>query len=222
MEAFAHPINPSQTQFAPDFAQPVDDHRETRDETLIIAAILGGETHAYHDLVRPYEDIVYRMVFRMLRNHGDAEDVAQETFLKAFLKLANFRFNARFSTWLLSIALNEARSRLRLRSTRAAAYGESFSEQSPQSPLLLLRDKGETPLETLEREELRTVLQRAISELPVIYRDVLRMRVLEEHSVKVTAQALISSEEVVKVRLHRARRLLRKKLKSYRSLKHAS
>lgn len=222
MEAFAHSFNPPRTQFAPALTQPDDDRPEVRDETLIIAAILHGETHAYHDLVRPYEDIVYRMVFRMLKNHGDAEDVAQETFLKAFLKLANFRFNAKFSTWLLSIALNEARSRLRLRGSRAAAYGESFSEQSTQSPLLLIRDKGETPLEALERGELRSLLQRAISELPVIYRDVLRMRVLEEHSVKVTAQVLISSEEVVKVRLHRARRLLRKNLKSYRPWEHAS
>jgi RNA polymerase sigma-70 factor (ECF subfamily) len=222
MEAFAHSFNPPQTQFASALTQPVDDRPEARDETLIIAAILSGETHAYHDLVRPYEDIVYRMAFRMLKNHGDAEDVAQETFLKAFLKLASFRFNARFSTWLLSIALNEARSRLRLRISRAAHYGESSSEQSTMSPLLLARDKGETPLEALEREELRTLLQRAISELPVIYRDVLRMRVLEEHSVKVTAQALTSSEEVVKVRLHRARRMLRKKLKSYRSQEYAS
>lgn len=222
MEAFAHQFSSSQTQFAPALTQPADDHPEVRDETLIIAAILSGETHAYHDLVRPYEDMVYRMAFRILRNHGDAEDVAQETFLKAFLKLASFRFNSRFSTWLLSIALNEARSRLRLRSSRSAAYGESFSEQSTQSPLLQARDKGESPLETLERGELRSLLQRAISELPIIYRDVLRMRVLEEHSVKVTAQSLISSEEVVKVRLHRARKLLRKKLKSYRSREHAS
>jgi RNA polymerase sigma-70 factor, ECF subfamily len=222
MEAVAHPFHLSQTQAAPVLDHPITNRPEERDETRIIAAILGGETHAYHDLVRPYEDIVYRMSFRMLRNHGDAEDAAQETFLRAFLKLASFRFNARFSTWLLSIALNEARSRLRRRSSRSSAYGESFSEQSTQLPLLLARDKGESPLQTLEREEMRSQLQRAISELPVIYRDVLRMRVLEERSVKVTAQALISSEEVVKVRLHRARRLLRKKLKSYRSREHAS
>src|SRR5580698_7213719 len=84
-----------------------------RDEAAMIASILAGNTHEFHELIRPHERSVYVMALSMLQNEADAEDVAQEAFLKAFRNLANFRGEAKFSTWLISIALNEARSRLR-------------------------------------------------------------------------------------------------------------
>ena len=79
----------------------------------MIAAILAGETQVYHELIRLYERSVYMMALSYMKNEADAEDVAQEAFLRAFRKLASFRAEARFSTWLISITLNEARSRLR-------------------------------------------------------------------------------------------------------------
>src|ERR1700680_4585886 len=83
------------------------------DEAQIIASILAGNTHLFHDLIRPYERSVYAMALSLLHNEADAEDAAQEAFLKAFRNLANFRGESKFSTWLISITLNEARGRLR-------------------------------------------------------------------------------------------------------------
>ncbi len=88
---------------------------EPRDEAQIIAAILAGDTQLYHQLIRPYERSVYMMALSYMKNEADAEDVAQEAFLKAFHHLATFRAEAKFSTWLIGIALNEARSRLAAR-----------------------------------------------------------------------------------------------------------
>src|ERR1700682_5483727 len=89
------------------------DNPQVVDEAQIISAIVRGETHLFHDLIRPYERSVYAMVLSMLQNEADAEDAAQEAFLKAYRNLAKFRAESKFSTWLISIALNEARSKLR-------------------------------------------------------------------------------------------------------------
>src|SRR6267154_3980227 len=90
---------------------------DSTDEAQTIASILAGNTHLFHDLMRPYERSVYIMALSLLHNEADAEDAAQEAFLKAFRNLAHFRGEAKFSTWLVSITLNEARSRLRSKKT---------------------------------------------------------------------------------------------------------
>ena len=83
---------------------------DNRNEAQIIASILAGNTHEFHDLIRPHERSVYVMALSLLRNEADAEDAAQEAFLKAFRNLAHFRGESKFGTWLVSIALNEARA----------------------------------------------------------------------------------------------------------------
>ena len=79
----------------------------------MIASILAGDTQLYHDLIRPHERSVYMMALSFVKNEADAEDIAQEAFLKAFRNLSTFRAESKFSTWLISITLNEARSLLR-------------------------------------------------------------------------------------------------------------
>src|ERR1700721_793704 len=88
---------------------------ENRNEAQIIASILAGNTHEFHTLIRPHERSVYVMALSLLHNEADAEDAAQEAFLKAFRNLASFRGDSKFGTWLISITLNEARSRIRHR-----------------------------------------------------------------------------------------------------------
>jgi len=88
---------------------------QPRDETQIIASILAGDAHLFHQLIRPYERSVYVMALSFLKNEADAEDIAQEAFLKAFRNLSRFRGDSKFGTWLISITLNEARTRLRQR-----------------------------------------------------------------------------------------------------------
>jgi RNA polymerase sigma-70 factor, ECF subfamily len=183
-----------------------------RDEAQMIAAILAGDRELYHRLIQPYELSVYRMALSFMKDETEAEDVAQEAFLKALCHLENFRGESRFSTWLISITLNEARRRLRRQSTvRMESLDAPPEEGGKVSPALLL-DWREIPSEVLERREVRALLQQAIGQLSPIYREVVVLRDIEELSIEETAGALAISISSVKVRLHRARIMLQKEL----------
>jgi len=183
-----------------------------RNEAQIIVSILGGETQLYHELIRPYERSVYMMALSFVKNEADAEDVAQETFLKAFHHLASFRSEAKFSTWLVGIALNEARSRLRRAASVRMASIDNTSQEGGRIPPAILRDWREVPSEALERMEVQQMLQKAIISLPEKYREVFVLRDVEELNIAETAAALSISVGNVKVRLHRARVMLQKQL----------
>jgi RNA polymerase sigma-70 factor, ECF subfamily len=183
-----------------------------RDETQMIAAILAGDRELYHKLIRPYELKVYRMALSFVKDETEAEDVAQETFLKALRNLAKFRGDAKFSTWLISITLNEARGRLRRRNTSRMESLDEPSEKGGKVSPALLRDWREIPSEALERKEVRALLQEAIGQLSPIYREVLVLRDIEELSTEETAGALAIGVSSVKTRLHRARIMLQKEL----------
>jgi RNA polymerase sigma-70 factor (ECF subfamily) len=185
---------------------------DIRDEAQMIAQILAGNSQLFHELIRPYERRVYIMALSFLRNEADAEDASQEAFLKAFRNLASFRGEAKFGTWLISITLNEARSRIRHRDTiKMESLDEPPDDQGHTLPALL-RDWKEIPSEALERKEIRLLLQKAITALPLIYREVFQLRDIEQLSVNEAAAALGISIAAVKVRLHRARMMLQKKL----------
>jgi RNA polymerase sigma-70 factor (ECF subfamily) len=178
----------------------------------MIASILAGETELYYGLIRPYELSVYRAALSLMKNKSDAEDVAQEAFLKALRSLDEFRGEAKFSTWLISITVNEARSRLRRQSKlRMESLDEPPRVRGRLRPALLT-DWREVPSEVLERRELRKMLRQAIHKLSPIYREVLLMRDVEECSIEETSAALTISISSVKFRLHRARILLQKEV----------
>jgi RNA polymerase sigma-70 factor, ECF subfamily len=182
------------------------------DEAAMIASILAGNTQLFHDLIRPHEKSVYMMALSFVKNEADAEEIAQEAFLKAFRNLSRFRIESKFSTWLISITLNEARNRLRRQAMiRMKSLDEFPDERTSVSPALL-RDWREIPSEVLERLEIRQLLQRALTSLPEIYRQVFLLRDVEEFSVSETAAALNLSVSSVKVRLHRAHLMLQKQL----------
>ena len=178
----------------------------------MIAAILAGDTQLYHQLIRPYERSVYMMALSYMKNEADAEDVAQEAFLKAFHHLATFRSESKFSTWLVGIALNEARSRLRREGVLRMESLDDTTEDGGHISPAVLRDWREVPSEALERKEVRQMLQRAITGLPEKYREVFILRDVEELNVFETAAALGITVTNVKVRLHRARLMLQKQL----------
>jgi RNA polymerase sigma-70 factor (ECF subfamily) len=182
------------------------------DEAPVIASILDGEIALFHDLIRSHERTVYVMILSVLQNEADAEDAVQETFLKAFRNLSKFRSESKFSTWLTSIALNEARNRLRTKRVREPwTLNAGLGEIGNFSPTLL-RDWREVPLEALERQEVRGVLEDAVMALPEIYREIILLRDVEELSVQESATTLGISESAVKVRLHRAHLMLKKML----------
>jgi len=184
----------------------------SRTESDTIAAVLAGDVEIFHELIRPYERNVYVMALSYMKNESEAEDVAQEAFVNAFRKLASFRLASKFSTWLMSITINEARTRLRRQAiVRMEPLNQLPDENQIVSPAWL-RDWREIPSETLEREEIRELLHRAVEELPNMYREVFILRDIEELSINETAEALNLSISSVKVRLHRARLMLQKQL----------
>src|ERR1700758_1744279 len=186
--------------------------RETASEQELIASILAGQRDNFHLLIRPYEQQLYRTALALVKNEAEAEDVVQDAVLKAYRKLAGFRGDAKFSTWLIAITLNEARTRLREEKRAALDSLENRIEIEGDYTPAALTDWREVPSDALERKEICALIQQAIAELPDTFREVVMLRDMEELSVQETAQALGISISLVKVRLHRARLLLQKQL----------
>ncbi len=185
-------------------------------EKALIARILAGETNLFHELIRPYERMVYLAVLTMLRNDEEAEDAAQEAMINAFRHLKSFRGDAKFSTWLVTIAMNEGRQRLRkARAATLESLDEEKEDRGGDFTPAVLTDWREIPSEALEKKELRQKLREAVEQLAPIYREVLVLRDLEELNQEETASALGISVTLVKVRLHRARMMLQKLLVPY-------
>jgi len=182
-------------------------------EADCIRRILAGEKHLFHDLIRPSERGIYFLLLSLLRNEAEAEDAAQETAIKVYLNLKNFRGDSQFRTWVLSIARNEGLGRLRKMGTRREdSLDAEIDDQTGDYTHAILTSWREVPSETLERKELGAILRQAIEGLPEIYRNVVLLRDIEEMDVRETAAALGVTEGAVKVRLHRARAMLQRDL----------
>jgi RNA polymerase sigma-70 factor (ECF subfamily) len=182
-------------------------------EADCIRRILAGERHLFHELIRPCERSIYFLLSSLLRNEAEAEDAAQETAIKVYLNLKNFRGDSQFRTWVLSIARNEGLGRLRKAATRREdSLDAETDEQTGDYTPAILTSWREVPSEALEREELGAMLRKAVEGLPAIYRNVVLLRDIEEMDVRETAVALGTTEGAVKVRLHRARALLQREL----------
>src|SRR6202049_131753 len=168
----------------------------------LVRSARGGDKEAVYSLVHRCERAVYVAAISILNNPADAEEVAQEAVLKAFANLAQFRAEAKFSTWLIQITINEARSRLR--KDRRHLY-ESIDEprtddEGDYSPKDFA-DWREIPSEALKRDELRNALKRALDTLPLKYREVLILRDIQNLSIEETAEILGISQGNVKTRL---------------------
>jgi len=182
-------------------------------EKELIARIIAGETDLFHELIRPYERMVYLSILTMLRNEQEAEDAAQEVMINAFRHLKSFRGDAKFSTWLVTIAMNEGRQRLRkAKAAQLESLDEGKEDREGDFTPAVLTDWREIPSEALEKKEMRQILRQAVDQLPPIYREVLVLRDLEELNQEETASALGINVPLVKVRLHRARMMLQKLL----------
>jgi RNA polymerase sigma-70 factor (ECF subfamily) len=182
-------------------------------ETEMISRIIAGERDLFYDLIKPCERALFLTAHSVLKSEADAEEVVQEAVLKAYKALASFRGEAKFSTWLLKITLNEARMKLRRSRVESEVSLEDFADNddSDYTPAVLT-DWREIPSESLERKELRDTLRRAVNELPEKYREVLFLRDCREMNIEETAQLLDISIGMVKTRLFRARMMMQKML----------
>lgn len=188
-------------------SMPVQDNAA---ESHLIRCVNDGNAEAFYELVRPYERAVFLAALSIVKNDADAEEVAQEAVLKAFKGLSRFRQEAKFSTWLIQIAINEAK--MKSRKNRHHLY-ESMDEgqQNDEGDYLPkdFADWREIPSEALEKKQLRDALLRAMDSLPAKYRSVLMLRDVQQLSINETAKALGISESNVKTRLLRARLQMR-------------
>jgi RNA polymerase sigma-70 factor, ECF subfamily len=178
-------------------------------EQYLIAQVQHGQNELFYELVRPYERRVYAAAMAILRNEADAEDVAQEAMLKAFANIQQFRAEARFSTWLIQITVNEALMRRRReRIVVMEGIDDRRDDEADYAPRDFA-DWREIPSEALERKEIRQRLAEALGTLDRKYREVFVLRDMEHLNIQETAEALGISVASVKTRLLRARLMLR-------------
>ena len=191
---------------------PKPEHAGAAREQDLIAGVQQGHPELFYELVRPYERRVYAAALAILRNEADAEDVAQEAMLKALANIRQFRAEARFSTWLIQITVNEALMRKRReRTVMMEGIDDQRDEEGGYTPRDFA-DWREIPSEALERKEIRQRLAQALASLDHKYREVFVLRDMEHLNIQETAEALGISVASVKTRLLRARLMLRELL----------
>jgi len=178
--------------------------RERSDETLAVEA-RNGSQDAFQELVERYERPVFGLIVRIVRSAETAEDLAQETFLKAYRALSRFDAERRFSSWLFKIAHNTALDALRREGhdTLSLDAPVGDSEEAPELP----EDPGaENPFERASGRALGRALEAALGRIRAEYREILLLRFVEELSYEEIAEVLGSPLGTVKIHIYRARR----------------
>lgn len=174
-----------------------------------------GDRNAFRELVLRYENRVYHLALKMVHDAQDAEDVLQETFISIYRHLDSFRDESQFSTWVYRIATNASLMKLRARRPVASLDEPPFEAENADQAPHELQDWSATPEEALLSGEMRTEMDRALSELPESLRVVFVLRDMEGLSIEETARVVGITEPNVKTRLHRARLALRERLSEY-------
>ncbi len=178
-------------------------------EAALIDRILSGHKDLFMDLIRPHQRTVYATVFTLLANKEDAEDVAQDALVKALARLNQFRKESTFGTWLIQIAINEARMRnrkqWRIPMLSLTDDKDDMKGYVPKD----FEDWREIPSTALERSEIRQALVKALGSLAQHYREAFLLRDIHELSISETSAILGISPGAVKSRLRRARLMLR-------------
>jgi RNA polymerase sigma-70 factor (ECF subfamily) len=178
-------------------------------EDALIDRILSGHKELFMDLVRPHQRKVYATVFSLLANKADAEDVGQDTLMKALARLHQFRRESAFGTWLVQIAINEARMRNR-KQWRVPMMSLTHGKHDEEAYIPKdFEDWRDIPSTALERVEVREALVKALSSLAQHYREAFVLRDIHELSISETSGILGISPGAVKSRLRRARLMLR-------------
>jgi RNA polymerase sigma-70 factor (ECF subfamily) len=182
------------------------------DEAAVVALAREGDTRAFSELVRRYEGKIFRLAQHVTQNREDAEDVLQETFMKAYEHLDQFQGNSKFYTWIVRIAVNQALMKLRRRKTDRSVSLDEAIDTGEDTVVREIAAWDEDPEDRYSREELGKILDTAVQSLDPPYRTVFQLRDIDELSTEETAEALGLSVPAVKSRLLRARLQLREKL----------
>jgi len=178
---------------------------EEMTDEVVVERVKAGDTALYEIIMRRYNQRLYRVASAILRDAGEAEDVMQDTYVRAFQFLHQFAGDASFSTWLTRIAVNESLRRLRMRKRISRLDEFDLEDDSPKDFVEMSPD----PEQSASSTETARILEQAILDLPYPFRTVVMLRDVEQMSTAETAAALELSQENVKVRLHRGHALMR-------------
>ena len=176
-------------------------------DRLQVERVLAGDTEAFEPIVRRWQGPLVNLAYRFCRDHGRAEEMAQEAFLKAYRSLSMWRRESMFSTWLFAVAANVYRSQMRRMIPPSVGLEQVAEIADPRT--------GESPVEQSDRDR---AVRGAVMRLPAKYRDVVTVFYFHESNVGQTAQTLGLREGTVKARLHRARALLSRRLSTALSM----
>jgi len=183
------------------------------DDATLIKRIQAGDRHAFRWLIKSHERLVYSVVWKIVKNQADTEDIAQEVFLKVHEKLGTFNQESKLSTWIAKIAYNQALSHLRKRDIlhhSVDVEDEFFREQ--------VSDGATTPNEGLENKELKTVVHEAVERLPLPYRTLIDLFHLQEMSYTEIVEISGLPEGTVKSYLFRGRKMLKDVIRNHQHL----
>lgn len=188
---------------------------EIDDEAAVVAQARLGNANAFNELLRRYERKIFRLAMHITQNREDAEDVLQESFLKAYEHLDQFQGQSKFYTWIVRIAVNQALMKLRKRKSDRSVSLDDTVDTGEDTIVREIAAWDENPEQKYSREELSQILTSAVDGLAPIYRAVFVLRDIDGLSTEEAAEALDLSVPAVKSRLLRARLQLREKLTRY-------
>lgn len=177
--------------------------KASMDDEEIIRSVLNGNRNDYEFIMRRYNERLYRIGISILKDESDVEDMMQETYIKAYKNLKGFKQQSKFSTWLTRIMVNESLAKLKYRK-RFEQLSDTETDNVPS-----YFTHNETPEKQFMQKELSGIIENAIKSLPQKHQTVFMMREIENMNVQETAQSLNITNENVKVRLHRAKELLK-------------
>ena len=184
---------------------------EAETDEQLVRKSQPDDERAFGELVSRYESKVYSLALKMLRNPEDAEDVLQDTFLRAYRGIKSFKGNSTFSTWIYRITANSALMRLRKRQLPTVSIDDADEREAP----INIADWAPGPVEQMLNQETQAAMTEAIEALPPEFRQVFVLRDIEELSNAEVAEILDLSVAAVKSRLHRARLKVRNRLATY-------
>lgn len=192
---------------------PLADAAEAGDDSLV-ARIVGGDRGAFQELMRRHNTALFRAARAIVRDDADAEDVLQEAYLSAYRHLPAFRGEARLSTWLTRIVINQALGRLRARrrDNVVGLLDDRPAGSTPPTEQAMDEDPGASPETGAMRAELRRLLEAKIDALPLAFRTAFILREVEEMTIEEAADCLAIPAATVRTRVFRARALLRASL----------
>jgi RNA polymerase sigma-70 factor (ECF subfamily) len=190
---------------------------EPREDAVLIRAFCKGDKAAFDNLVLKHKDRVFNLCYRLLGDYEEANDSAQEAFIKVYGSLRKFRFESAFSTWLYRIAVNTCKNKRKswaFRQKRKTVFADNPVSGNRAQPGPEIQDESQSPAMVLERKERMRAIQEAINALPPEQKEVVTLRDIEGLSYEEVAEITGLNLGTVKSRLARARQDLRKKLRS--------